>query len=357
MQAAAGDPTPVPARIPPELLDTTLDQLRTLLAVREAGTARDAARLLGRGQSSVQKQLDTLNRNFGTVCGEPLVLRRGRGERLRFTQTGAALAELARETLAEWVEEVDDRRRGTGTRLAVGSTRYTLGYLLDAVRRVSSAYEAAGVRLTVAHVRTAELLDRLDGKELDLVCGSTLAGSGPDPRLDRYDVLEWRRSGLSLLTNLPPERLPGPTVDVRELPGLPLAVAATGLIPAFLRSWFGGRYRDELWIAAEIDTLPYGLELLTSEVLRGCLPVTRGIAEAVTAGRMGGPSATRRLRALAVTDDGGPGLQVLTGAFARRGEAARYGAGHPLTLLWDGLLREHARHRAAGLPGGSPPAG
>ncbi|MFH8368168.1 LysR family transcriptional regulator [Streptomyces sp. NPDC018031] len=335
-------------RIPPELLETTMDQLRTLLAVREAGTAREAARLLGRGQASVQKQLDTMNRNLGAVCGEPLVLRRGRGERVHFTATGAALAELARSTLAGWTGELDGRR-GPDARLAVGSTRYTLGYLLDAVRRVAGPFQDSGVRLTVAHVRTAELLARLDDRELDLVCGSTLTTGGPDDRLAGYDVLEWRRSGLSLLTNLPPERLPGTTVPAHALPGLPLAVAGSGLIPAFLRGWFGGRYREELWIAAEIDTLPYGLELLTSGVLHGCLPVTRGIAEAVAAGRMGGPAA-RGLRALAVADGPGPGLQVLAGAFVRRGELAGYGAGRPLDLLWSGLLREHARHRAGRLP-------
>ena len=46
---------------PPEMLDVSLDQLRTLAVVHTTGTAQRAARALGREQSSVQKQLDNLN--------------------------------------------------------------------------------------------------------------------------------------------------------------------------------------------------------------------------------------------------------------------------------------------------------
>ena len=76
-----------------ELLDTTFDQLRTLLVVAETGSALQAARILGREQSSVQKQLDTLNRNFQQMCGELLVLRQGRGQPFLFRPiiTGAGL--------------------------------------------------------------------------------------------------------------------------------------------------------------------------------------------------------------------------------------------------------------------------
>ncbi|KUJ67328.1 LysR family transcriptional regulator [Streptomyces albus subsp. albus] len=340
-----------------------MDQLRTLLAVRETGSALGAARLLGRGQASVQKQLDTMNRTYGELCGEPLVRKRGRGEGVLFTATGAAFAELARGTLDGWVEGAERCRRRLGTRLAVGSTRYTLGFLLNAVERVTDAFRADGVRLTVAHVRTAELLGRLDSHDLDLVCGSTLTTGADDERLARYEVLEWRRSGLALVTNLPQRRLPGPSVAVSELPRLPLAVSSDGLIAGFLRGWFGGRYREELRIGAEIDTLPYGLELLTSRVLRGCLLVTQGIGEALADGWLPEenippapapvdgprPRAGTGLRTLELVDDVSSGLAVLSGAFVRAGERTALAPGHPLNLLWDGLHREHDRHRGAEL--------
>ena len=57
------------ADLPTPLLDATFDQLRTLTVVYETGSALRAARVLEREQSSVQKQLDTLNRMFQRMCG------------------------------------------------------------------------------------------------------------------------------------------------------------------------------------------------------------------------------------------------------------------------------------------------
>ena len=78
---------------PPMLLEFTFDQLRTLVVVQETGSANGAARILGREQSSVQKQIDTLNRGFQRMCGELLVIKQGRGQPFLFTPTGAAVAD------------------------------------------------------------------------------------------------------------------------------------------------------------------------------------------------------------------------------------------------------------------------
>lgn len=96
---------------PPGLLDMTFDQLRTLLVVHETGSALRAARVLGREQSSVQKQLDTLNRTSQTLCGEVLTVRQGRGRDFLFTPTGEATVELARGTFEKWLESIHLSRR------------------------------------------------------------------------------------------------------------------------------------------------------------------------------------------------------------------------------------------------------
>jgi DNA-binding transcriptional LysR family regulator len=54
------------------MLDVSLDQLRTLAVVHATGTAQRAARALGREQSSVQKQLDHLNKAAVRLVGEAL---------------------------------------------------------------------------------------------------------------------------------------------------------------------------------------------------------------------------------------------------------------------------------------------
>ncbi|MEI5099696.1 LysR family transcriptional regulator [Streptomyces sp. PmtG] len=329
-----------PQQYPAELLDTTMDQLRTLLAVHESGTALAAARQLGREQSSVQKQLDTMNRTFGGLCGEALVVKRGRGKDVLFTATGELLVQLARDTLTAWTDGIHDARRRLGRTLSVGSTRYTLGFLLDAVERVSDAYERRGVDLKVTHVRTGDLFARLRSKELDLVCGSVVVTEGQEAELDPYEVIEWRRSGLSVLTNLPEAKLPGGALHASELPGLPLVVSAGGLIARFLTAWYGADFRKEMSIAAEIEAAHYGFELLRSGVVSGAMLVTRGIAEAAESGDLPEAGGLRRLD---VIGDVGPRTEVLVGVFTRRGDRASYDAQHPLNLLWGALAKDNER--------------
>ncbi|MCF3175719.1 LysR family transcriptional regulator [Streptomyces sioyaensis] len=331
----------VPQQYPTELLDTTMDQLRTLIVVHETGTALGAARRLGREQSSVQKQLDTMNRTFSGLCGEELVLKQGRGRDALFTATGEALVELARRTLGEWSDGVRDARRRLGRTLSVGTTRYTLGFLLDAVERVTGEFGRDDVDLKVTHVRTGDLFAKLRSKELDLVCGSVVVTEGKEAEVfGPYEVMEWRRSGLSLLTNLPPETLPGTSFHARALPGLPLVVSARGLIDRFLTSWYGPDYGQKLSIAAEIEAAHYGFELLRSGVVSGAMLVTRGIGEAAADGRL--PEAGG-LRTLELVGEAGPRTEVLVGVFTRRGERGSYAPGHPLNLLWDALSWESGR--------------
>lgn len=342
-------PLPGNTRIPPGLRDTTMDQLRTLVAVYEEGSALAAARLLGREQSSVQKQLDTMNRNLGELCGEPLLLKGGRGERVRFTTAGETLVGVARRTLGDWTEGLRAARAGAGFSLSVGSTRYTLGYLLNAVERMDGQFNRDGVELRMKHVRTHSLLHQLRSRELDIVCGSVLLSEAEEGELDDVDVMEWRRSGLALVTNLADEELPAVPVTVRGLPHTPLVLSADGLIPDFLRGWFGSGYRERLDITAEIDSVHYGFQLLRSGVLRASMLVTEGIGEAVVDGLL--PEATG-LRTLPLVPDLGPRQHVLVGAFARSGEREAHGPTHPLSALWEALAGESSRYRASfpGLP-------
>jgi DNA-binding transcriptional LysR family regulator len=322
---------------PSALLDTTMDQLRTLIAVHETGGALNAARLLGREQSSVQKQLDTLNRNLGALCGEPLVVKQGRGRDVLFTDTGTALAELARSTLTGWADAVEAACRRLGSALSVGATRYTLGYLLSAVEPLTPEFERRGVEFKLVHVRTRDMFDKLRAKEVDLICGSTATRVGADPELEGLDVMEWRRSGLSVVTGIPAGRLPFHSLPVSRLGSLPLVTSADGLIPVFLRSWFGPDYHDKLDITVEIDAIQYGFELLASGVIDGCMIVTQGIGEAVRAGRI--PEA-RGLRVLQLDDDTDPKREVLAGVFTRAGDRDSLDAAHPLNLVWGRLCEQ-----------------
>jgi DNA-binding transcriptional LysR family regulator len=320
----------------PLLLDTTLDQLRTLIAVYETRSALRAARVLGREQSSVQKQIDTLNRNFKSLCGEPLVVKQGRGKDVLITQTGEALVELARTTLTEWLDSIHECRRKLGTTVTVGTTRFMLDSLAKAWHHVADDFRRRDVELKVVHIRTKDIWKSLESKEVDIVCGSVVTHAGRSSGVEDFDVIEWRRGGLALLTNLPESRL-GASVGTGELPKLPLVVPGDGLIAEFLRGWFGSDYRNELDIAAEIDEIQYGMSLLRSGLVEGCMIVTSGLGVVAANNELREGSG---LRVVALTNDRKPQLERLVGVFARKDERAKFPADHPLNLLWAAFQRE-----------------
>ncbi|GCD96820.1 LysR family transcriptional regulator [Embleya hyalina] len=324
-----------PVQGPAPLMDTTLDQLRSLIAVRDTGSALRAARLLDRDQSSVQKQIDTLNRNLGALCGEPLVLKQGRGRDVVFTGTGEALVEAARDTLENWRDRIRMCRDRAGALVVVGTTRFTLGALTSVGAVVADEFRRRDVELRIEHVRSKDVLPKLRSKEVDLVCGSIALPEGHGAPAD-CEVREFSRTGPSVLTNLSTRLLPGPEVKVSALRELPLVVPDHGLIADCLRGWFGGDHRRQLNIAAQIDAVTYGLELLCSALpVRGCMLVTHGIGEMVRDGRM---ATGGGLRVLPVVNDTPVRMQILTGAFRRRDDAARDGS-HPLSMLWAALAR------------------
>lgn len=315
---------------PPEMLDVSLDQLRTLAVVCATGTAQRAARVLGREQSSVQKQLDNLNKVATRLVGEALVVKQGRGKDFLFTPSGEEVVELAKQTLLAVTESLHRSRRRIGSTVTFGTTEFTVEFLGAIWPGLRDDFERRGVHLNIEHVRTRDLWRKLDGKKVDLVCGSFAAEPGRPPTLD-YDFLEWHRERVALLTNLTVRELPDTPVTSGRLPGLPLLAPTAGLLAQFLGRWYGADYRGVLHVVADIDSLNYGLNLLNAQLLHGCLLTTERVADAAVEGRLPG----RSLRKIDLADDYEPRLEIVTGIFARRGERDRYTEDHPLNLLWN----------------------
>lgn len=325
---------------PPLLLEFTFDQLRTLVMVKEAGSASAAARILGREQSSVQKQIDTLNRGFLRMCGELLVIKRGRGEPFLFTPTGVAITGQARVLLADWQAQINDARRRIGKTVALGTTEFTLRFVGMAWQRVADEFAAREIELSMVHVRTKDSFARLDAKEIDLLCGGFACVAGSRDVPGDYEFLQWRRESPVLLTNLPRRELPVPVVGVDRLPSIPLIVPASGgVIADFLRRWYGSGFRSSLTIVATIDDIYYGLALMRSKMAYGCMVTSAGIARAAVEGRLpGGPD----LRIVGLGQGFDPMMELVTGTFARRGERDAFGPAHPLNLIWQAFADEVA---------------
>ncbi len=315
---------------PAEMLDVSLDQLRTLAVVHTTGTAQRAARALGREQSSVQKQLDNLNKAAVRLVGEALVVKQGRGKDFLFTPSGEEVVALATETLSSWTDSLHRSRRRVGSTVTFGTTEFTVEFLGAVWPALRADFERRDIHLRIEHVRTRDLWRKLDAKKVDLVCGSFAAEPGRPPMLD-YDFLEWHRERVALLTNLTTRELPDTPVTAAKLPGLPLLAPTAGLLAQFLGRWYGPDYRGELDVIADIDSLNYGLNLLNAKILHGCLLTTERVADAALQGRLPG----RNLRKIDLAHDYEPALEIVTGIFARKGERDRYAEDHPLNLLWN----------------------
>lgn len=329
---------------PTPLLDVTMDQLRTLLAVRDAGSPLRAARLLDREHSSVRKQVDTLNRVFQQICGEALVVKQGRGQDYLFTPTGDAIADLAAKSFSEWLAGITDRRRKLGATVTVATTEFTVDFLAQVWPDVAEEFTRREIQLDITHVRTRDFWAQLDSKDVDLVCGSVAAAPGDDPALHDYDVIEWHREDLALVTNLSTRELPMIAVDQERLPGVPLLAPSAGLVAEFLRRWYGPDFSSDLNVVAAVDSIYYGLALLRSRLVHGALICARAAADAAVEGRLpGGPD----LRIVPLADDYDPPLQLLAGIFARKGERLLYDDTHPLNLLWNAFLA-HTKRKSSG---------
>lgn len=216
----------------------------------------------------------------------------------------------------DWLAAITERRR-LGAVVTVATTEFTVEFLA----LVWPGIEAEFTRREI---------------------GSFPTTSGPDPALDAYDVIEWQRENLALVTNLPVRDLPLASVTQDRLPGIPLLAPSAGLIADFLRRWYGHDFRARLHIVAEIDSIYYGLALLRSRLVHGALISTSAAAQAAVEGRLsGGPG----LRLVPLAPGFNPSLQILAGIFARKGERALYHPEHPLNLLWEAFDR-YARSRS-----------
>jgi hypothetical protein len=210
-------------------------------------------------------------------------------------------------------------------------------------QRVSDEFQSREIELKIVHVRTKDTFTRLDAKEVDLVCGGFASAAGRAEVPGQYDFLEWHREGLVLLTNLPRRELAVNAVGREKLPSIPLVIPSGGVIVDFLSCWYGSGFRNKLTIAATIDDIYYGLALLRSGMVYGCMIVSKVIGRAAVEGRLpGGPG----FRLVAFTEDFDPMLELVTGVFARKGEREQYAPTHPLNLLWN-AFDEETQSRAA----------
>ncbi len=142
------------------LLD--IDQLRTFIAIAETGSFTKAAEVVHKTQSAVSMQMKRLEERIE----RPIFARDGRASKL--TEDGQRLLDYARRLVKLNIETVaafSDAALSGRVRLGVPDD-YADRYLPEIMARFSRAYP--GVELTVLCEPSVDLLERIDGNELDL---------------------------------------------------------------------------------------------------------------------------------------------------------------------------------------------
>ena len=159
----------------------TLSQLRTFVAVAEAGSARVAAESLLVSQPAVSAAIASLERELGV----PLVVRHGRG--LRLTAAGSAFADDVRTSLglldqgSRRARSIEDPARGTVRLVAVATAAE--GVLLPVVARFRQRYPEAGVTIEVGNRMT--VWEALRHRDADLVVAGRPPAAVPAVTLAR----------------------------------------------------------------------------------------------------------------------------------------------------------------------------
>jgi len=159
----------------------TLSQLRTFVAVAEAGSARVAAESLLVSQPAVSAAIASLERELGV----PLVVRHGRG--LRLTAAGSAFADDVRTSLglldqgSRRARSIEDPARGTVRLVAVATAAE--GVLLPVVARFRQRYPEAGVTIQVGNRMT--VWEALRHRDADLVVAGRPPAAVPAVTLAR----------------------------------------------------------------------------------------------------------------------------------------------------------------------------
>jgi DNA-binding transcriptional LysR family regulator len=142
------------------LLD--IDQLRTFIAIAETGSFTKAAEVVHKTQSAVSMQMKRLEERIE----RPIFVREGRASKL--TEDGMRLLDYARRLVKLNVETVaafSDAALSGRVRLGVPDD-YADRYLPEIMARFSRAYPS--VELSVMCEPSVDLLERIDGNEIDL---------------------------------------------------------------------------------------------------------------------------------------------------------------------------------------------
>jgi DNA-binding transcriptional LysR family regulator len=317
-------------------VSVTIDQLRTYIAVHETGSTRAAAlRVLKRDQSSVEKQLKTLDDHFWNFNKERLIIKPpGRGAELRFTRGGERVYELAQKVLHEF--QTTRTHLEKVYRIRIATTKFTIPLLAEIDDPIWKRLKQNGRQpeRELIHIRSEQVQRCLDDPTIDFSLGGMISRQQIDPKVD---FIRWNTEKFVLLSNFP---LPSNKIHIKQLRSLdlPLVLRTDGVMREFVNLALGGS--DGLNAVEWCNDLQFALDLLRLRVHEACMICTEFIASEA-AKRIDSAGV---LHAYPLVDCD---LRHDRGLFRRTGADKLYEPTHPVRIFWD-TFKELALKRAEG---------
>jgi len=312
------------------LLSLTLDQLSTFSVICEKKSIRHAALAIGRDQSSVEKQLQTMDRNFEKVINERLVLKpKQRGAKLHLTRAGMNVCSLAQNILLTAADAATGLQKlQQNYSIRIGLTTFVIPILTQVEEEISKRFARTGVRLTreLRHLRVHELQPcLLQDRSLDFCLGGMMCRPDePYPVSPDLDFLEWRKEEMVLLSNW---KLPSDEISISDLftSKTPLLLSSNGAIRDFILHL--GKDPGGLNVVETCTDLHFALDLLrlsTRDYCTICPEHVVKYAKALSDGR--------RIYEYHFKDHQ---FCTVLGLFRRKDEEAHLSDSHPVRIFWE----------------------
>jgi hypothetical protein len=316
------------------LQGTTLDQLRSLVYAFENRSIRQAAKALGREQASVGKQLDALDKRFGSEgpTRQHLFLKPSRGGELAFTRTGELVVELARTVLAA-ARDSDLALRRAAAEVKVGAPTFMVPLLMDTWNRWTA--EVHDLHLATLHASSGGIPAVLEEDlSMDFCFGGCMVLPDEPAVFDPpYQYCEYKRESICILTNLPENRLVGPiSADQLRSRELDFVLPKHGPIAEFAEALYGPDQKG-LKVLEEAQHVFFVISSLKYSIYKGNMFATETISKWAEHFWTGDHSAPSHLRTVEIVQD--PTVPMMSVGLFRRAADETYPEDHPLQRCWN----------------------
>lgn len=325
------------------LLSINLNQLRTFAAVCEKLSLRQGGKMFGLEQTSVIKQLDTLERHFEHLTGSKLIVRSSeRGGNIKLTKSGERVLEFANNVLkSAYFVHNDLQKLRKDAPIKIALTTFMIHVLSQIQTSLVKEFERNDLKLIrdLEHTRSGSIQSILKDRDIDFSLGGFIAKSSEDSESyidDELEFVEFKRENLGLISNYDLQCESISFCDLEDKK-IPLLVPKQGLINDLLHSWFGDDeeeiLEEKLKILEWCDDVHFAMDLLYLKLYEEASMISTKTIATVVKER---PNAHEFIRFCEIHDCN---HQLRVGLFRRKEDRHIYHKQNPRIVFWNAFIK------------------